>query len=226
MSRIPDSVRRAICYDGAMLFTETIANWQPFYIAVTEASATLAGLLFFSITYNGSVIERPENDHLHRLAEQALSNFVMLMIVGLLFLIPHQTSLSLGIPILVLALFSAYRSAYRLWKQHKHVDNTPYLYWRFITSLVCSLILVGFGEDLLNRLPSSGSRVWSSFSSFPHAATRGSSSWKFRAMSQNRNPMQRLPCAPDRVSATLSSHVFLFPHPPRTTRGGEHRDLP
>ncbi len=153
MSRIPDSVRRAICYDGAMLFTETIANWQPFYIAVTEASATLAGLLFFSITYNGSVIERPENDHLHRLAEQALSNFVMLMIVGLLFLIPHQTSLSLGIPILVLALFSAYRSAYRLWKQHKHVDNTPYLYWRFITSLVCSLILVGFGEDLLRQEP-------------------------------------------------------------------------
>ncbi len=134
-----------------MVFTHVIASWHTFYTAVTEASATLAGLLFFSITYSGSVIERPENDHLHRLAEQALSNFVMLMVIGLLFLIPNQTAAGLGIPIFAIAVFSTYRSAHRLWKQHKHVDNTRYLYLRFITSLVCSLILVGFAEDLLRQ---------------------------------------------------------------------------
>jgi hypothetical protein len=132
-----------------MTFTDIILSWHPFYSAVTTANATLAGLLFISLTYNGAIIERPENDHLHRLAEQAIGNFVMLIIVGLLFLIPHQTAPSLGIPLLAVGTFSAYRSAIRLWKQHRHVDNTPYLYWRFITSLVCSLVLIGFAEDLL-----------------------------------------------------------------------------
>jgi undecaprenyl pyrophosphate phosphatase UppP len=80
-----------------------------------------------------------------------LGNFIMLMVIGLLFLIPHQTALSLGFPLLAIAIYSAYRSADRLWKQYKHVDNTPYLYWRFITSLICSLILIGFAEDLLRQ---------------------------------------------------------------------------
>lgn len=134
-----------------MAFTQLIESWHPFYAAVTTASATLTGLLFFSLTYNGAIIERKGNDHLHRLAEQALSNFIIVMVIGLLFLIPHPNAASLGLPILALAMYSAFRSAVRLWQQHRHVDNTPYLYWRFITSLICSVILIGFSEDLLRQ---------------------------------------------------------------------------
>ncbi len=136
-----------------MHFSSLILEWQPFYGAVTMANATLAGLLFFSLTYNGAVLERPENDHLHRLAEQAASNFIILILIGLLFLIPHPTGLTLGVPLIIIGLCSAYLSGQRLWKQYRHVDNTPYLYWRFIISLACSLVLAAFGEDLLRQEP-------------------------------------------------------------------------
>jgi len=87
--------------------------WHEFYDVVGGVAATLLGLLFVSISLNAEVILGPGNRHAKRLAEQAFSNYLGVLVISLLVLIPGIGftlvcfSLSGGLWVLVRAYQSA-----------------------------------------------------------------------------------------------------------------------
>ena len=70
--------------------------WNQFYEMIGGAAATLLGLLFVSVSLNAETILGAEHKHSRRLAEQAFQNYLAVLVVSLLVVMPGITSVSLG----------------------------------------------------------------------------------------------------------------------------------
>lgn len=84
-------------------FTEILRDWQMFYATVAAACATLTGLLFVALTLNADILRRAENAHFVDMARQAFSEFILVLIVALVFLVPHQSPVGLGVALIALS---------------------------------------------------------------------------------------------------------------------------
>jgi len=81
-------------------FTAAIAGWQIFYTVAGSAAFTLAGLVFVALSINiGIVALANEQGDLMQFARQTLGNFLALMIISLVFLIPGQDRYGMAIPL-------------------------------------------------------------------------------------------------------------------------------
>jgi hypothetical protein len=77
-------------------FTQILQSWQMFYGSTATAAATLAGLLFVSLS-----ISRTDLDHHARLyARSTFGNLTNVLALSLIFLIPHQQPDALAIALL------------------------------------------------------------------------------------------------------------------------------
>jgi len=92
-------------------FTEVMRDWQMFYATVAAACATLTGLLFIALTLNSDILRRPENQHLVDTARHAFSQFILVLMVAIVFLIPHQSPVSLGVALIALSIAYAVATA-------------------------------------------------------------------------------------------------------------------
>src|SRR5580658_7276682 len=88
-----------------MDFDEKIILWQPFFTTVAAVSATLVGLLFVSISLNRERISADANRELMRLARRSFSDFLVVLLVALFFLIPNQGQKALAIELLAMGVF-------------------------------------------------------------------------------------------------------------------------
>lgn len=106
-------------------FIEQIRIWQPFYATVAAACATLTGLLFVALSMNVDILSRAENSERMWLARQTFSEFLLVLMVSLIFLIPGLGPLGLGISLLCLGgawAFSAlnsFRTSFRRYGMNK-----------------------------------------------------------------------------------------------------------
>jgi hypothetical protein len=83
--------------------------WNQFYEMIGGAAATLLGLLFVSVSLNAETILGSEHKHSKRLAEQAFQNYLTVLIVSLLVVMPGITSVSMGYTLLsVCAIWSVW----------------------------------------------------------------------------------------------------------------------
>jgi len=89
-------------------FAQAVANWHDFYHVVSDAAAALMGLLFVSLSLNADVITRKVNADLRALAAQTFTSFICLVMFAVLFLIPDQGPLGLGIPMLGIDMIVLY----------------------------------------------------------------------------------------------------------------------
>jgi hypothetical protein len=81
-------------------FTLAVDSWHDFYLMVGTAAAKLVGLLFVSQSLNADVITRKENVDLRLLASQTFTSFLCVLMFAVIFLIPEQVPLGLGLPLL------------------------------------------------------------------------------------------------------------------------------
>ena len=82
-------------------FAEAISRWAGFYSLVGAASATLAGLLFVAVSLHIDVMSQPDSAAETRaIAQQTLTNFVYLVSISLVFLIPNAVPTAVGLPLL------------------------------------------------------------------------------------------------------------------------------
>jgi len=88
-----------------MDFDEKIVLWQPFFTTVAAVSATLVGLLFVSISLNRERISAGANRELMRLARRSFSDFLLVLLIALFFLIPRQGQLALSLELAALGVF-------------------------------------------------------------------------------------------------------------------------
>lgn len=87
-------------------FTEFLTRWQPFFTAVVGVAATLAGLLFVSLSINRERITAQENRTLLRLARRSFGDLLYALFIALMFLMPNHMPYPLAIPLMC---FSAVR---------------------------------------------------------------------------------------------------------------------
>lgn len=82
-------------------FAQAIQPWQAFYAAVSGATATLVGLLFVSLSLNLDLVAGKEHADTRTLAIQTFSNFIYVLAISLVFLIPNPSPSGLGITFLI-----------------------------------------------------------------------------------------------------------------------------
>jgi hypothetical protein len=83
-------------------FTEQLREWQLFYSTVALASVTLAGLLFVSLSLHHESIKGRKDARKLTLARGSFGDFLYLLMIGLVFLVPHQVPFGLAVALFVL----------------------------------------------------------------------------------------------------------------------------
>ncbi len=85
-------------------FTDQLAEWQVFYSTVALTSVTIAGLLFVSLSINREAVRGGGQGLSLRLAREGFGDFLYVLMIGLVFLVPHQVPIGLAVALFVLGL--------------------------------------------------------------------------------------------------------------------------
>jgi hypothetical protein len=100
-------------------FEQQIVQWQTFFTTVATVAATLVGLLFVSLSINREKITAEANRVLLRIAQRSFSDFIIVLLIALFFLIPEEGSRALAIELLGLAAFRLRRLAVQVMKHFR-----------------------------------------------------------------------------------------------------------
>ncbi len=133
-------------------FIEILHSWQIFYATLATACATLVGLLFVALSLNVDVLRREENDGFMFLARLTFGEFLGVLMVSLVFLIPHQVPFSIVIALLTLGIAwttSVFLTYKRRIKAYGYQRNPWYIRRGFVFSLFGSLGIIGVGFAIL-----------------------------------------------------------------------------
>lgn len=106
-------------------FIERLQQWQAFYATVAAVCATLTGLLFVALSMNVDLLRRAENTERMLLARQTFSEFLLVLMVALVFLIPGLGPFGLSAALVALGgawIFSAGRSFRAIVRKRKTVS--------------------------------------------------------------------------------------------------------
>lgn len=127
-------------------FSVTIQEWQIFYATVAAACATLTGLLFVALALNVDILRQDENADMMAVARQTFGEFLLILMVALLFLVPQRAPVGLTVGLLALGGASTFALGRAMWKSvatNKDQINAGYFLRGFGLSLVsCVGILV------------------------------------------------------------------------------------
>lgn len=137
-------------------FVVAIAAWQPFYSIAGSAAFTLAGLIFVAVSVKLDMIAfADEQGDLVQFARHTLGNFLALMIISLVFLIPKQDPYGMGIPLLSIGVLMIWRAA-KLWKrfefgrkEQRSLDSALFRSRLLIPNTVCYAMLIFISTELL-----------------------------------------------------------------------------
>jgi hypothetical protein len=132
-------------------FTETLAHWHDFYLAAGGAAATLAGLLFVALSLHlRTVVSQPD---VRALASVTLTDFVCVMVIALVGLIPTDRASTIGFELLVVGVLNLPRTIpiarAALARGRVAVLAPALLLRRFGLSLACYLALIAVGAMFL-----------------------------------------------------------------------------
>jgi hypothetical protein len=133
-------------------FAQSVEGWHDFYHVIGDAGAALIGLLFVSLSLNVSVITHKTNTDLRKLATRTFTNFICLIMFALLFLIPNQGPLGLGVPMLGIDAIVLYVTV-RRFIEMRHNSNRAWgrggLTLRFVTPTICFVTVLIIGVTVL-----------------------------------------------------------------------------
>jgi len=92
-------------------FAEAVLRWHDFYALVGSAAAGLVGLLFVSVSLHLDVITQSVGGEARALAEQTFTSFIYVLFIALLFLIPAQSPVGFGLPLVLMGVVGCRRTA-------------------------------------------------------------------------------------------------------------------
>jgi hypothetical protein len=141
-------------------FSQVIERWHDFYLAASTDAATLIGLLFIGLSLNLEVITSVARADLRALALKTFNNLLSVLILALVFLIPAQTPLGLGLPLLAIGMLGAINASRQLRaavQNQDHLWGSGYLFRRFLAPTTAYLGLIAIATSLAtgetSRLP-------------------------------------------------------------------------
>ena len=129
-----------------------LAEWHDFFAAVAGVAATLIGLLFVSLALNPRIMADASPAGLRTWAAQTFHDFLTVLSVALVVLIPDAGAVGLGVPLLLLGLWGVGRVVMDV----RQVRRDPAPEWRgraalgrFAASLAGYAIAVWVGAQVL-----------------------------------------------------------------------------
>jgi hypothetical protein len=123
-------------------FSDYITSWNIFYAALVGATAALMGLIFLAVSLRIELFNRKDIHEPRQIAWQTFLNFFWVFVIGITFLIPRTTALSLGIVLAVLGAVGNLVVIRRWWRARNHVSLKQGLI-AFVPMLACySAIIV------------------------------------------------------------------------------------
>lgn len=85
-------------------FVAQLQSWQVFYSTVAAASATLTGLLFVSLSLSRERLRDNTASGALATARRSFGNFLYVLMLSLVFIVPHPGPLGLTVALLVLGM--------------------------------------------------------------------------------------------------------------------------
>ena len=144
---------RAALSDQAS-FAETLHGWHDFYLLAGTAAATLAGLLFVSLSLNLERLVEPSHAHLLALSRSTLIAFLLTLAASLMMLTPSYSLRITGATMIVVAI-AGMLITLRLMRSAKHSDAGGFsrgAMWRRNLAPLASYALIGLsGYGIQNR---------------------------------------------------------------------------
>ena len=141
-------------------FDQALGLWQGFYSYLGAASATLLGLLFVAVSLRLNVFHQQQVRDVRDFAFLTFGSFFCLILVAGVFLIPHQTRLGVGLPLIVLGLLGAGGFSYvalEVRRLNTGSNALPWWTWAaFAMALLTYLGLVALGALLLGAYGNAG----------------------------------------------------------------------
>ncbi len=132
-------------------FAQAIGGWHDFYLMTGTAAATLLGLLFVSLSLNVAAISQQANADLRLVAAQTFTNFLSVVLFAVVFLIPHQVPMGLGLPLLGIGFYLSYstvRNAMQARRMPARAWGRGSVTRRFVMPAVCSAALLIIGATV------------------------------------------------------------------------------
>jgi hypothetical protein len=105
------------------LFTQSLLKWQLFFSSVATASATLTGLLFVSLSLNRDKLKDAGAHPTLSIARNTFGDFLYVLMIALVFLVPHPIPVGLTIALLALGISSGSGLVIRELRQQHHAPR-------------------------------------------------------------------------------------------------------
>ncbi len=128
--------------------SKILGDWSAFYSAVAQVSGSLVGLLFVSLSMRSEMLRGEQHRDLRDLALQTFNDFLSVLMMSLLLLVPHMPEAALALIIGIFAGRSILRLTLRMLKLREKRGGGRYVLRRFGLSLGGNLMMLAAAAGL------------------------------------------------------------------------------
>lgn len=138
-------------------FVETINSWTNFFMLTGSVAATLIGLIFVSVSLHIDFIASARKDsYMNTMARQTFGDFLVILSFAFIFMVPFETPMGVGVPLLILGLLMLARTG-QLWlkfarsrsSQGRAFTSSQMLRKLLIPNTVCFAVVVFLAVGIL-----------------------------------------------------------------------------
>lgn len=133
-------------------FAQMTQDWAAFFSALAQVSGSLVGLVFVALTFNAKALGVGGNPMLGALAQQTFADFLLLLLISLLMLVPHISAGNIGALFMIFSALDILRIVRNLLRLRAHL-RAPAGGWqvtrRYLLSGLAHIQLLWFGIDLI-----------------------------------------------------------------------------
>ena len=136
-------------------FNQQLVAWQPFFMTMAAICATFAGLLFLALSLHLRELTETAKVNLKRLAKHTFLDFLEIIFVSFVFLVPHVDSRLLGAMLLAitaanLALF--WRILVEALRDRDAAQHRRYFLVRMGISFLAQMFLIAGAVSMLRNV--------------------------------------------------------------------------
>jgi hypothetical protein len=131
-------------------FSQMAQEWAGFFSALAQVSGGLVGLVFVALTFNAKALGVGGDPVLGALARQTFTDFLILLMVSLMMLVPHTSGFEIGLMLLAIGAVTTLRILITLPRSRRQLGSGGWtIAQRFLLSAVARAMVGVAGYELL-----------------------------------------------------------------------------
>jgi hypothetical protein len=134
-------------------YAQMTQEWSGFFSALAQVSGGLAGLVFVALTFNSRILGTGGDPVLSTLARQTFGDFVVLLLVSLVMLVPHASMASVAVAFFISSGLASARILRSLLRLRGQLHHGWEITQRFLLSALGHALVAAVGIELLRGNP-------------------------------------------------------------------------